>query len=121
MKKRIMAVVMMLLVVFSGFAITASAKTKTKVLHNHDKWVYSTSITTGKYKSEYNDCTSSKYCSYFVGCTLEGGNSHKTRVTNNKDGLTSGWVQKPCGCKATATVKANWFGADGTASIRLGA
>ena len=117
MKKRILAAIMMILVVFSCFAITASAKTVKGRLHEHDKWTYSTSVTTGKYKSTYIDCTSKKYCGDAVWAIADNSNTHRTKVTNNQDGLTSGWVYAKCSREAKATVKANWWGKNGTASI----
>lgn len=117
MKKRIIASIMMCLVVFSCIALPVTATTKTGKLHKHDKWTYSTSVCTGNYKSTYNDCTSKKYCSEVVWAIADGV-KHYTKVTNKQKGTTSGWCGASAGCNAKATVKANWFGKNGTASIK---
>lgn len=118
MKKRIMAILLLIVVLVSCFSIAATATTKKGVKHAHDRWEYSTGIISGNYKSTYNDCTSNwSYCNSAAWEIAKGTNSHATKVTNNQYGTTSGWVYARCGCNAVATVKANWFGKNGTASI----
>lgn len=120
MKKRIVAILLLIVVFVSCFSIAATATTKKGVKHTHDKWVYSTGIISGNYKSTYNDCTSWSYCGSAAWAIASGSNSHATKVTNNQYGTTSGWVYARCGNNAVATVKANWFGKNGTAYIWCG-
>ena len=116
MKKRIGAIFLLIVVLISCFSVAATATTKTGVLHKHDKWVYNTQIISGNYKSTYKDCTA---LNCFDTMDLIGRVSHATKVTNHEYGTTSGWVYATHCKNAVATVKANWFGKDGSAYIKF--
>ena len=116
MKKRIGAIFLLIVVLISCFSVAATATTKKGVLHKHDKWVYDTKIISGVYKSSYTDCTA---LNCIPTCDLIGCYSHATKVTNNETGNTSDWVFAKHTKTAVATVKANWFGKDGTVSIKF--
>lgn len=119
MAKRILAAVMLVLVLVSCVAITATATTKTikgttRVGYTKGTWKYDCSIWSGTYYSKYDDdssLTNSYHCFF-------GGTDHASWVKNNKTGVASGWVWAKCGREANATVKASWTGS-GSASWYL--
>lgn len=117
MKKRIIATVMLILVVVSCFAITATATTKTKVGTSAGTWKYACSVWSNTYYSKYNDDTTWNHRVHTVQY-LMNQKDHGSWVRNNKTGATSGWVYAACGKESDARVKASWTGS-GSASWTL--
>ena len=117
MKKRILAAVMLVLVIVSCFAVTASATTKNKVGTSAGTWKYDCSVLSGKYYSKYNDDTTWNHRIHPISYVMST-KDHASWVKNNKTGSTSGWVYAACGTYSNATVKASWTGS-GSASWYL--
>ena len=122
MAKRILAAVMLVLVLVSCVAITATATTKTIKatggtcdLYTVGKWEYKCSIWSGKYISNYIDDNSGFH---YYHCFGYNAYDHASWVKNNKTGATSGWVYAKCGTWSKAQVKASWTGS-GSASWYL--
>lgn len=118
MKKRILAIVMVVLVIVSCFTLTAAAVTKSGVGTKGGKWKYDCSVWSGTYYSQYNDDASSNHRYHPIQYVM-GSADHSSWVKNNKTGATSGWVYAKCGNYSNARVKASWTGS-GSASWRLG-
>lgn len=110
MKKRIVAVLLLVAILVSCFALTASATTKNKVGTPNGVWKYDCSLLSGNYYSKYKDDSLSWYHPFSVG-----NYDHASWVRNNKTGATSGWCYAKCSNYSNAQVKASWTGS-GSAS-----
>lgn len=117
MAKRILAAVMLVLVLVSCVAITATATTKNKVGTKVGTWKYDCSVWSGTYYSKYNDDTTWNHRIHPVQYVMSQ-KDHASWVRNNKTGATSGWVYAECGEYSNARVKASWTGS-GSASWYL--
>ena len=117
MKKRLLAGLMLVVMLFASVGVAASATTKNGVGTKKGTWKYDCSVLKWSYYSDYNDDTSWTHNVHPISYVMSSMD-HGSWVRNNKTWNDSGWVYARCGTYSHATVSANWSGG-GSASWTL--